>query len=254
MNDIYSMMANSLLNKPEHVIVNRKEDTLNEMIDTQFTLLHPRKCFTTLRGMSFDYLKGELEFYMSGSGLLKDIAKHSKFWEKCSDDGVTINSNYGKLLLHDKNPTSNKTQFEYALSCLINNRDSKKAVMTVYSKENAYISNDNPCTMYLQFFIRNNKLDVYVKMRSSDIWFGLPYDVPFFVLIQLLMLKEIKKLDPSVSLGLYHHQAGSLHLYERNRQVMISAIVENGFRPEAQKELFNTYLLPYLKEDSDGDV
>jgi len=213
-NKIYCCLMDKVYNDFDYSILNRKGEKVFELLDYSFTLTKPKKCFATCRDMSIDYLKGELEFYTSGSPFLKEISKHSKFWNKVSDDGRTIFSNYGKLLLHDRNH-HNYTQFEYAREMLLQNKDSKKAVMTIYNRENAHPSNDNPCTMFLQFFIRGGKLHLFVKMRSSDIWYGLPYDVPFFCLIQLKMLKELRS-NYDIKLGNYNHQTGSLHMYERN--------------------------------------
>ncbi|DAC71837.1 MAG TPA: hypothetical protein DSN98_08330 [Thermoplasmata archaeon] len=252
-NSIYKSIARRLLYNPEYIIQNKKKEILHEIIDASFSLYDPVRCFATIRNMSFTYLTGEIHFYVGGSPFLKDIACYSKFWEKVTDDGRTINSNYGKLLLHDRNH-HNYTQFEYARDMLLKNKDSKKAVMTIYSRENAHASNDNPCTMYLQFFIRprydgKDKLDIYVKMRSSDIWFGLPYDVPFFVLIHHMMWNELKKTYPDLLWGIYHHQAGSMHLYERNTEKLKECLCE-GETPddfEKQESLFKEIIEPYSK-------
>lgn len=218
-NIIYAELIEKLRMNPEYVSTTRKKEIINEMLDVSFILLNPKLCFALCRDMSLDYLRGEIDFYLSGSPFLKDIVKHSKFWERVTDDNRTVNSNYGKLLLHDRN-LHNYTQFEYAKDMLLRNPLSKKAVMTIYSNENAYKSNDNPCTMYLQFFIRPEndtlKLHLFVKMRSSDVWYGMPYDVPFFSLIQHLMLSELKEGYSKLEIGSYCHQSGTLHLYERN--------------------------------------
>jgi len=248
LNDIYYELLKSLLYESEYMSTTKKGDLINEFINISFVLKNPINCFATIRNMSFDYLKGEIEFYLSGSPFLKDIVKYAKFWENVTDDDRSVNSNYGKLLLHDRN-LHNYTQFEYAKDMLLKNSDSKKAVMTIYSKENAFKSNDNPCTMYLQFFIRDFKLNLFVKMRSSDIWFGIPYDVPFFVLIQNKMLieynQEIK--DYKIMLGNYFHQAGSLHLYQRNfvsARNIINTNTDVIFTH--QKDLFNEYIIKPL--------
>lgn len=217
-NKIYQSIAEHLTEAQyDHKVTNRRGETLYEFINPSITLLDPVNCFATCRFMSLPYLYGELEWYYSGSPYLEDIAIHSKFWEKISDDGWSSVSNYGKFLLHDRNE-SNYTQFEYAMSCLINNPESKKAVMVLYNKDHARKTKDNPCTMYVQFFIRDDRLNLFVKMRSSDIWFGMPYDVPFFVSIQWLMYKKLKEYNKfrNLNLGFYNHQSGSLHLYERN--------------------------------------
>lgn len=216
MNHIYASIVDEFVNRKPFVTENRNGDKAYELVNCSFQLNDTRNCFVTCRNLSIKYLHGELDFYLSGSPFLEDILKFSKFWTNVSDDGRSINSNYGKLILHDRN-SHNYTQFEYALQALINNPDSKKAVMVVYRDQHAYITNDNPCTMYLHFFIREGKLHLFAKMRSNDIWFGVPYDVPFFVMIQHMMLARLRKHGYELEAGLYNHNAGSLHMYERNR-------------------------------------
>lgn len=224
-NMVYYELIKKLLCEPEFISKNRKGMEISEYINLEWKINDPKCCFATIRNMSLTYLKGELEFYMSGSPFLKDIRKHATFWDKVSDDGRSVNSNYGKLLLHDRN-LNNYTQFEYARDALLNNSDSKKAVMVIYDKGNAFKSNDNPCTMFLQFFIRGKKLNLFTKMRSSDVWFGLPYDIPFFTLVQQLMLKSLKGFYQKLELGAYTHQAGSVHLYDRDYG-KVDAIIQN---------------------------
>ena len=216
-NHIYKAIIEKFIERPDYKVKNKDGETLYEFINPSITVLNPMNCFVMCRGMSLDYLKGELEWYYSGSPYKEDITKYSKFWEKLSEDGWSNVSNYGKFLLYDRN-AHNYTQFEYVLSCLLKNPESKKAVMVLYHKDHAYKSKDNPCTMYLQLFIRDNKLNMFVKMRSSDIWFGMPYDVPFFVSIQYLIYSYLYKFGKykGLKIGRYNHQSGSLHLYERN--------------------------------------
>jgi hypothetical protein len=51
-------------------------------------------------------------------------------------------------------------------------------------------------------------------MRSSDAWFGLPYDVPFFRWLHLRMLTELRDTTPGLDLGALRLQLDSLHVYE----------------------------------------
>lgn len=193
--------------------VNRKGQGLYEMRNV--TLVLDPEAFTYCLGRypSQEYLEKELDFYASGSRQLEDAVKMSKFWSKCSDDGKTINSNYGFLLFHDENKHG-FTQFEHAINCLRNNPDSKKAVMTLYSKEHAYISNDNPCTLIINLYIQGDALNMQVIMRSNDLWYGLPYDLPFFRVVHYTALAMLKRTYPNLGLGYHIHQALNLHFYE----------------------------------------
>lgn len=250
-NKMYKNLVTELHECPDYLVTNKSGDKLYEFINPSITLMNPINCFATCRDMSMKYLEGELEWYYSGSPYLEDISKYSRFWEGISDDGWSAVSNYGKFLFHDRN-THNFTQLEYALSCLLKNPESKKAVMLIYGKENSYKSKDNPCTMFLQFFIRDNRLNLFVKMRSSDIWFGMPYDVPFFVSVQYLMcyvLKQNKYYE--LQLGEYNHQSGSLHLYDRNLITVLDKIKsyeKNSSLTEDQSKLFETFIEPKVQD------
>lgn len=193
--------------------VNRKGQGLYEMRNVTLVLDPEASTYCLGRYPSQEYLEKELDFYASGSRQLEDAVKMSKFWSKCSDDGKTINSNYGFLLFHDENKHG-FTQFGHAINCLRNNPDSKKAVMTLYSKEHAYISNDNPCTLIINLYIQGDALNMQVIMRSNDLWYGLPYDLPFFRVVHYTALAMLKRTYPNLKLGYHIHQALNLHFYE----------------------------------------
>lgn len=193
--------------------LNRKNQKLLSLKNYSFTLKDPMKCFVNVRPAKLDYLLAEFEWYLSGSLRLEDAKKTSSFWEKCTDDGKTVNSNYGFLMLHDKN-SSGKTQVQHAMECLTNNRHSKKAVMTLYNNDHAYMSNDNPCTMFMSVHISGNKLHATTVVRSNDVHFGVPYDVPWFCFMQYKVWRSLKTEYPTLELGTYTHTAMDMHRYE----------------------------------------
>jgi thymidylate synthase len=67
---------------------------------------------------------------------------------------------------------------------------------------------DVPCTQSLHFRIRNGKLDLVVRMRSSDVHLGLPYDI-----IQFTQLQHTVATCMGMQAGTYVHQSASLHVY-----------------------------------------
>lgn len=230
MNTVYKRVVHDLLKDPDRRSETRKGEMLSENLYYEFTLLDINNCVPSLRPeYNWGYLEKEFGFYCSGSNRLEDALELSKFWAKCSDDGETITSNYGKLLLRDRNDHGN-TQFEYCLQALINNKDSKKAVMVIYDKEHAFLSNDNPCTMFLHFCILGDKLHMKTHMRSNDIWYGIVYDVPFFCAIQNALYQELKVKYPELKCGSYTHYACSLHLYERDENKVIDLLNGTAFK------------------------
>lgn len=185
-----------------------------EMLCAQLRIFEPQRRIleSPSRAMSMRYLIGELCFFLDGRTDLMSIAHYSRFWEKVSDNGETVNSAYGYRLF---DYGDQRSQFEYALWCLENDMHTRKAVMVIYHPEDARPSKDNPCTLSLQFLIRDMKLHLIVTMRSQDFWLGVPYDVAFFTLVQELMLVYLRKTHKGLRMGEYFHNVGSLHVYER---------------------------------------
>ena len=186
----------------------RDGEVRGEIINATTILTYPQNNImkNDVRKLSMKYAIGEMLWYMSGQNLLKEIQKYGKGWDRMSDDGVHVNSNYGWCI-------SRKygfDQWEWCKEELIKNPNSRRAVIHIKEPSNKE-SKDVNCTVCLQFFIRDGKLHCTTYMRSNDIWMGFPYDVFQFTCMQILMSMELE-----VEIGTYTHIAGSLHLYERN--------------------------------------
>lgn len=161
-----------------------------------------------IRNMPMRYAVGELLWYLSGSNKLSDIEKYSKAWGNLSDDGETINSAYGYRI--EKKFGFN--QWEHIVKLLRKDPNSRQAVIHIKDASNE-VTKDLPCTVCLQYFIRDGKLHATTYMRSNDIWLGFPYDVFSFTCFQIMLAFEL-----GVEIGTYTHIAGSLHLYSRNKK------------------------------------
>lgn len=159
-----------------------------------------------IRNLPMRYAIGEMLWYMSGSNSLKEIQKYTNGWDRMSDDGETVNSNYGYCIKHK----FGFDQWEFVKNELEENPNSRRAIIHI-KEASCEESKDVNCTVCLQFFIRDNKLHLTTYMRSNDLWMGFPYDVFQFTNMQILMSMELGR-----DIGTYTHIAGSLHLYERD--------------------------------------
>lgn len=186
----------------------RDGDVVGEIINATTVFLDPTRCImhNEVRNMPMRYAIGELLWYMSGNNSLAEIRKYTKAWDRMSDDGITVNSNYGHCIKYKYG----FDQWEYVKDLLRKDPESRRAVIHIKDANNKD-SKDVNCTVSLQFFIRDSLLHMTVYMRSNDIWMGFPYDVFQFSAMQILMSMEL-----GVKLGFYTHIAGSLHLYKRN--------------------------------------
>jgi hypothetical protein len=101
----------------------------------------------------------------------------------------------------------------------------RQAVMAIWSPGVADSLYDVPCTVSLQLFNSAPsglppKLDMITYMRSNDVNWGLPYDVPAFCSIQCMIADLL-----GWNLGTYHHFDGSLHLYDKMRPAIVDGEV-----------------------------
>ena len=165
-----------------------------------------------------DYIERELTWYDSHSRYVKDIPGETpKIWLEIASRFGTINSNYG-YLIH-----SHKYNYQYkcVLKTLQDNPESRRAIM-IYTRPSMQVEynidgmNDFVCTNTVQYFIRNNKLDVIVNMRSNDAVFGYKNDYAWQLEVQKRLLKDLNVNNIAYELGKITWQVGSLHLYERH--------------------------------------
>jgi thymidylate synthase len=171
----------------------------------------------------------ECLWYLSGNNSTTWISNYAPFWMNISDDGSTANSAYGARIFkqykyHDYNGKipCQWTQWQYVIDELKKDNDSRRAVIHIRMPQDSYLaSKDVPCTLTLQFFIRNGALHQVVSMRSSDLILGIAYDVPAFTMFQELLANTL-----GVECGSYTHMSNSLHIYERHYAMSERIIAE----------------------------
>ena len=158
----------------------------------------------------------ELTWYFSKRKDLGFISKFSKFWEHLSDDGQTVNSAYG-YILHRK---FGFDQIEMVIRLLKADPGSRRAVVNINdANPRTMITKDEPCTICLQFYIRDGRLNCTAIMRSNDLWFGTPYDVLYFTTLQQYIAACL-----GLELGSYTHFATSLHYYLRDENKLLNLL------------------------------
>jgi len=166
-----------------------------------------------------EYVKRELDWYLSQSLYVKDIpAPVPKIWESVASKNGEINSNYGYLIFSDKN----YSQYEKVRNELIANPNSRRAVM-IYTRPTMHLDynrdgmSDFICTNAVQYMIRDDVLYGVVQMRSNDVVFGYRNDYAWQKYVLDKLTSEIGALaDRKLKAGGIVWQVGSLHTYERH--------------------------------------
>ena len=158
-------------------------------------LIHP------MRRPSYRFMLAEFLWIWFGHNDVKTISRYNSHISQFSDNGIDFNGSYGVPVTQ---------QWRRVLSLLLKDPDTRQAVIQIY-KTPAGPTKDVPCTLSLQFLIRDNSLQLIVNMRSSDVWLGLPYDIFNFTMLQNVMAAQLR-----LRIGEFALNLGSSHLYERN--------------------------------------
>ena len=162
------------------------------------------------RSFNWKYFAGELAWYLRKDNDVDYIGQFSGFWSTLTNPNSNqINSNYGSLLFNE--------QLEWVVDSLKADQNSRQAIAFLNQPKFQFEGNkDFVCTMYLNFFIRNNQLHMKVQMRSNDVFYGLTFDAPFFAFVHQHVHLWLKDTYPELELGVYYHCADNTHFYERH--------------------------------------
>jgi len=129
------------------------------------------------------------------------------------DDMKGRNTAYGPRIVE---------QLEYIIQELKRDPDTRRATIMILYPSDLEMLEDSfdgktkvefPCTIALQFTIRDGRLNLHVLMRSNNAVTTLCYDVYNFTHMQMAVLERLKNEGLDISLGHYYHTAVSMHIF-----------------------------------------
>ena len=195
-----------------------KVGNTREITNVKVTLHNIENNIVSIRDISPSYLFGEWLWYFTSRRDTKFISKFGSMWSRLTDNGVYANSAYGYLMMN----AFGFDQINTVINLLRFDPNSRRAVINInIPNPNVIETKDEPCTIMLQFLLRDGKLHCTTAMRSNDIYLGFPYDVAFFTEVQKYIADKLH-----VKYGTYTHFVTSLHVYEKNIDT-IRSIVNN---------------------------
>lgn len=168
--------------------------------------------FNPRRSLSPSYAAAEFIWYMSGENRIDRIVAYAPQYTKFANNGIAHGA-YGARLTG----CSEYSSLAYVIRILTKDPSSRQACINLWDNDKDLdhaehrTRNDLPCTLCLNFLIRDNRLHLSVTMRSNDLWLGLPYDIFCWTSLQILVAQCLR-----VEVGEYYHQAMSLHCYEKD--------------------------------------
>lgn len=207
----------NMLLEMESVSAPRGLNVVEEFMTT--IAIDPKLCIMDFRSRPFNwkYFAGELWWYLSKETSIEKISNFSGFWKGLTSSDGTINSNYGYIMCS----RDGKNQFDWALNRLISDSNTRQAIMVFNTPDYQYDGvKDYVCTMYVNFWIRDSKLNMKVQMRSNDLFYGLQYDAPFFSIVHQSMAISLRSSGIDVELGNYYHSSDNTHYYEKHFDIV----------------------------------
>lgn len=193
-----------------------------EIEDFTYTCM-PFVRFNSFEGRNFNlkYLKREMAWYIKANPHDLSIAEHAAQWGKIVLNGK-LNSNYGSYWF-------GKHGVRFIQQILTRDPMSRRAVIPMYGSDADHMdldAKDVPCTLAIEFRLRNGKLNMRAIMRSQDILWGMANDLPTFSFLQ-----EIVAALLNVEMGTLTVSVGSFHVYESRMDMFNTILKENTHAP-----------------------
>lgn len=187
----------------------------------------------TGRLLNVNLAKVEALQLMGGVATPETLKRVSSQFTQFAGEGEVFHGAYGPRI---------RPQLWGAIKALQLDSDTRRAVMTIWDplhdQQTGII--DIPCTLTLQFMIRNNALDLHVTMRSNDVWRGLAYDAFQFTQLQLNVAAHL-----GIEVGTYYHHANSLHIYDDDVPMIEKMLADPKIVPLRDDEPWMRPLVPW---------
>lgn len=183
--------------------------------------------FNSFEGRNFNlkYLKREMAWYIKADPHDLSIASHAAQWGKIVLNGK-LNSNYGSYWFGPHGA-------RFIHHILSRDPMSRRAVIPMYGSDVDHMdpnAMDVPCTLAIEFRIRNDRLNMRAIMRSQDILWGMANDLPTFS-----FLHEIVAALLGVQRGTLSVSVGSFHVYESRLDMFNKILSASSYQPMADR-------------------
>jgi thymidylate synthase len=207
--EVWKELLTNLLNKGQESCP-RGQKT-REILNVTIEVVEGRKniLYNVERDLNYRFMIAEWLWIQAGLSDVETLATYNSVMRNFSDDNIILSGAYGPRLA---------PQWHYVITAL-NQPDSRQAVSVIWTPHPSY-SKDIPCTLTLQWLIRNSQLHCTINMRSSDVWLGLPYD--YFTFSQLT--NHLASLI-EIEVGSITMNLASSHIYEQHFEIGTAAFL-----------------------------
>lgn len=204
-NLVWQRKVEECLTHPDYVAKPRGME-VREVLSGHYEVPMPAYLDLNARKINVPFMFAEAAWIISGSNRLEDITPYMKVYANFSDDGVFLRGAYGPKVVD---------QLGYVVDAIEKDNDTRQAIINIW-RERPGVSKDIPCTLSMQFIMRDGILNMITTMRSQDIVLGFTYDVFTFSMVAKAVQLLLKERGIECDLGYLFLNVGSMHIYERH--------------------------------------
>lgn len=188
-----------------HPVSPRGRET-REILNPTITINYPADCLPLYVGRRVSLAVAAVEaVQLCGAFSSPELTvAASENFQKVREDSGEFHGAYGNRI---------GGQLTEVFAKLREDPDSRQGVAVLWNQhlDNEPFKRDYPCTVSLQFLIRNDRLLLSTNMRSNDAWLGLAYDLFQFGQLQWTLANML-----GIAAGPLTHRPVSLHVYRED--------------------------------------
>ncbi len=167
----------------------------------------------TTKKVHFKSVVYELLWFLKGDTNTKYLTDNGvRIWNEWADENGDLGPVYGKQW-RSWEGTNGKTidQIQNVLDTLKSNPDSRRMIVNAWNVGELDQMALTPCHCLFQFYVADGKLSCQLYQRSADMFLGVPFNIPSYALLTLMIAQEC-----GLEVGEFVHTFGDAHIYSNH--------------------------------------
>ena len=175
----------------------------------RFDLKESFPCLTTKK-LHLRSIIRELLWFLKGDTNIAYLKKHKvSIWDEWADENGDLGPVYGKQWRSWTGADGRSVdQIQRLIDLLETDPDSRRMLVNAWNVGQLEEMALTPCHCLFQFYVAQGKLSCQLYQRSCDVGLGLPFNIPSYSLLTL-MLSQVCGLEP----GEFVWSGGDVHIY-----------------------------------------
>lgn len=210
---LYINLIEHLTNNPMRLLCNNSYIS-HELLNINITLTPYYEdsnyitIFSYLKSRAFPitFALAELAWILTGNDNIETLQKFNKSIINYSKDGIVTGAYGNRFMLNNQ---------IYKCIDKLNKDINTRQACIIICQSSDIDQKHIPCNIFIQFLIRNNKLNMFITSRSSDFITGFPIDLFHWQFVHILIKNSL--IHKNINIGNIYYNIASLHVYEKDK-------------------------------------